>query len=130
MKTLLPELQKEYKEYKSLFTEYAKISYQKKVKDKKWIKYFINCDVYDWLNHWTSYTSKQYDSFEFSAQFCNNNRSINISTVARTNDPLEKRRPYPTLQEIEAMFEKMWIAYGSEYYETFLKIYTHEQNHT
>lgn len=103
------ELLKTYKFYNkpSLMRMYSRCHYQKKIIWKKGIKYFINCSVYsNWIDH-----------FEFDCQFINDDRSINIQTVSRTNDPEEEYRKYPTLKEIEVMFEKMWIAYWGEYYE-------------
>lgn len=110
MKTLLPDLQKDYYEFQSVWKPHSKTNFQKKVKDEYWIKYFITCSVYE--DEWQ-------DRFIFDAQFCKDERAINIETVAWTNDPEEKWRPYPTIQEIEEMFEKMWVAYWSEHYEKF-----------
>jgi hypothetical protein len=36
---------------------------------------------------------------------------IDTSTVGWFNDPEEKYRPYPTVEEVEAMFEKLRKAY-------------------
>lgn len=110
MKTLLKDLKKEYKPYKSIYYTYSHQQYQKKVTDEKGIKYFINCALYDycWVNH-----------FEFDAHFTVNDRSISLKTVSRTNDPEEKRWKYPKIKEIEEMFEKMRVAYGSWYYELY-----------
>lgn len=110
MKTLLKDLEKEYKPFKSVWYEYSHQQYQKKVIDEKWIKYFINCALYD--REWVDY-------FEFDSQFTFNDRSINIKTVSRTSDYEEQYRPYPTIQEIEEMFGKMRVAYGGEYYELY-----------
>jgi hypothetical protein len=66
------------------------------------------------------YQSGREKEFEFDVQLTVNNRSINIKTVSRTSDPEEKWRSYPTLQEVEEMFEKMWVAYGKGYYELYL----------
>jgi len=107
MKTLLPDLQKDYKEFKNHpLNKYAKTNFQKKVRDEHWIKYFITCSVYE--DEWK-------DKFEFDAQFIKDERHINVNTVSRTNDPKEMWGPYPILQEIEEMFERMRIAYWAEY---------------
>lgn len=111
MKTLLHELEKTYKPFKSPWYEYSFQQYQKKITDKKWIKYFINCALYE--HEWKT-------EFEFDVSFTTNDRSINIKTVSRTSDPEEKWRTYPALQEVEEMFEKMWVAYGKGYYELYL----------
>jgi hypothetical protein len=58
------------------------------------------------------YQSGREKEFEFDVQFTVNYRSINIKTVSRPYDP--------TLQEVEEMFEKMWVAYGKGYYELYL----------
>lgn len=110
MKTLLNDLKKTYKPFKSVFYEYSHQQYQKKVFDDKWIKYFINCALYsvNWENQ-----------FEFDAQFDKWDRAININTVSRTSDTKEKWRKYPTLNEIEEMFETMRKASWWEYYELF-----------
>lgn len=110
MKTLLKDLKKEYKPYKSIYYTYSHQQYQKKITDEKGIKYFINCALYDldWI-----------DQFEFDAQFTKDERSINIKTVSRTSDPKQKYRQYPTIKEVEEMFEKMWVAYGSGYYDLY-----------
>ena len=111
MKTLLHDLEKTYKPFKSPRYQYSFQQYQKKITDEKWIKYFINCALYQ---------SGREKEFEFDVQLTVNNRSINIKTVSRTSDPEEKWRSYPTLQEVEEMFEKMWVAYGKGYYELYL----------
>jgi hypothetical protein len=111
MKTLLHELEKNYKPFKSPRYQYSFQQYQKKFTDEKWIKYFINCALYE--HEWKT-------EFEFDVSFTTNDRSINIKTVSRTSDPEEKWRSYPTLQEVEDMFEKMRVAYWKGYYELYL----------
>lgn len=110
MKTLLKDLEKEYKPFQSIWYQHSHQQYQKKVTDEKWIKYFINCALYD--REWV-------DFFEFDATFTTNWKSIEIKTVSRTSDPQEQYRTYPTIQEIEEMFEKIRVAYGSGYYELY-----------
>lgn len=116
------ELLKTYKKCdKHILHEYSKFFYQKKVKDEKWVKYFIDCVVYEWQN--PCYNDKKiddYDVFEFRSQFTKNDRAINISTVSWTNDPLEKWRKYPTIEEIEKEFENLWKAYWSKYYQLYV----------
>jgi len=108
------QLKKSYKPFKSPRYEYSHQQYQKKFIDSMGIKYFITCALYEdkWVIH-----------FEFDTQFKKNDRAINIKTVSWTSDPEEKWRPYPTLEEVEDMFEKMWIAYWSEYYEKSEKMF-------
>ena len=101
MKQLNEELEKAwYKKFdKSPLYEYSEHFYQKKIRDD----YYINCIVYnhpDW-----------YEVYTFDAQFTYNYKSINIETVNWHWDPTEKYRPYPTLQEVEEMFDKMYNAY-------------------
>ena len=108
MEKLILQLQERYKPFNSIYYEYSNQQYQLKVVDDRGIKYFINSAVYG-----------EWDYFEFDAQFTKDGRAININTVSRTSDPEEKFRPYPTIEEIENMFENMRVAYWSEYYELF-----------
>lgn len=93
--------------------EKADYMYQKRIEDNKWTKYFINCKVND-MRH---VTNREWIAYTFSAQFEKDERCIEVSTVQRFTDPQEKYRPYPTIQEVEYLFEKMRVAYGGEYYE-------------
>lgn len=118
MKQLHKQLLKSYKMFeKHMLHPHSKFYYQKKVVDNKWAKYFINCVVYEWDKR--DYTELDYDTFHFEAQFGRLGRAINISTCSWTNDPLEKRRKYPKLKEVEDMFENLWKAYWGEYYELY-----------
>ena len=111
MKTLLHEIKETYKPFKSPWYQYSFQQYQKKITDEKGIKYYINCALYE--HEWKT-------EFEFDVSFTTNDRSITIKTVSRTSDPEEKWRTYPALQEVEEMFEKMWVAYWEWYYELYL----------
>ena len=85
--------------------------YQKCIKDKIGEKYYINCRVYN--------SDKGQDSFEFDVQLYKWGKYVNIETVMWFWDPEEKRRKYPTLNEVEDMFKNIWVCLGSEYHEKF-----------
>jgi hypothetical protein len=67
--------------------------------------YYINCIVYE------SSDDLSIDTYQFEVQFIINDRAINISTVNWFGDYEEKYRKYPTIQEVEKMFEKLYKAY-------------------
>lgn len=66
---------------------------------------YLICSIYEPTN----WSDKRW--FEFNTQFENNDRSINIETVQRFNDPEEEYRPYPKLKEVEELFEKFYNLY-------------------
>jgi len=47
----------------------------------------------------------------FEVQFEYNNRAVNLETVQWFNDVDEKYRPYPTIEEVEKMIDKIYLAY-------------------
>jgi len=100
-KDLIEQLEEAwYKFYKKhVLYENSKWFYQKKVWD-----YHINCIIY--------YDSfKDWDVYEFNVQFTKDDRSIDIWTVHWFWYEEEEYRKYPTLQEVEEMFNKLYKAY-------------------
>ena len=105
-----------YKQFQDTIHPEA-ISYQKAFRDEKGKKYFISAQ--DWQDLDRFLNRNWSERVDFSAQFTVNDRCIEVRTLQRFTDSEAKRRSYPTLQEVEDMFEKMRIAYGQEYYELY-----------
>lgn len=107
MKVSLDSLLKEgFKEYKSQFDHDCRC-FQKRVKDEKGTKYFINCKYRDWSNfqHVNHVLSP---SFEFDTQFTRNSDTFNVLLLNRGDR---------TIQEVEQFFEDMFQKMEVEYYE-------------
>ena len=79
--------------------------YQKKVVDKKGIKYFINCHHYIFPER-----SPIKDSWEFKLQIESTHGIIN-TTLFNTDK---------TINQIEVFIEETWEHYGSIYYDKFI----------
>jgi len=94
-------LKEGYKRYNQ--PEEEPILYQKKITDKKGIKYFINC------NH---YNTHGMNSWSFELQTESVYGTVN-TTLFNTKDK--------TIHEIEMYFEWIWDFNGSRYYEEFAK---------
>lgn len=93
-----------YKYFKpSVLYPYSKCLYQKKCRE--W-EYYINCTVYEDDRKWI-----KFDNYTFEVQFEKDDRPIQIQTVQWFNDTEEKYRPYPIIQEVEDMIDKMYLAY-------------------
>lgn len=112
MKTISKEilLKKGYREYDCADYNNANSLFQKKVTNKKGIKYFINCYYYD-LNMGDLKTS-----WDFSIQLdVVDFGTVSIQTVQYFNNDGE----YSGLgvSEVEKYLEKMWKINGSPYYE-------------
>ena len=79
--------------------------YQKKVKDKKGIKYFINCYHYIYPK-----SSPVKDAWEFKLQTDTALGTVNI-TLFNTKC---------TIKIMEEFMERTWMNYGLNYYELFV----------
>jgi len=89
-------IEAEYKRYNQ--PEGEPTLYQKKVQDKKGIKYFINCYHYKFPNCW-----------EYKIQSESDYGIINTTLFNTTK----------TISQIEVFVECIWKHYGSIYYEKF-----------
>lgn len=92
-------LENGYRKYNQ--EEEEKKLYQKKINDKKGIKYFINCYHYIFLEH---------ETWDFELQITSKQGGINtllFHTELNIND-------------IEMFMKKIWEYYGSNYYELFV----------
>ncbi len=102
-----------YKEFTSGYDkEFTKTNYQKCYPDIKGRKYFINVKEYDF------HQLPKPHGFEFSfdSQFETPNGSIQIQTVQWFFSDNEYHTA-KTLKDVEELFEKLWQACGSIYYE-------------
>ena len=77
--------------------------FQKKITDKKGIKYFINCYKY------TFPYDKERITWEFHLQ-----TEAKLGTIDTALFYTDKN-----IKQIEKFIEKVWIGYGSNYYELF-----------
>ena len=92
-------IKRRYRRYNQPETEPT--LYQKKVCDKKGIKYFINCYHYTCFNM---------NSWGFKIQLESKFGTINVTLF---NDK------EITINQLEIFMEELWITYGSKYYEEF-----------
>jgi len=86
--------------------------YQKKVCDKKGIKYFINCYHYIFQN-----LPESREGWEFKLQ-----TESNFGTVNTTLFNTGKK----TINQIEVFMECTWGNYGAKYYEEFAEVSNNE----
>jgi len=80
--------------------------YQKKVSDRKGIKYFINCYHYIFPDR-----SPVKDDWEFKLQ-----TESDYGTINTTLFNIGKK----TINQIEFFMESIWVNYGAKYYEEFV----------
>ena len=81
--------------------------YQKKIVDKKGIKYFINCYHYISLKH-----PSIRESWEFRFQTESDFGTVN--TILFNTENI-------TVNQIESFMENTWINFGAKYYESELE---------
>jgi hypothetical protein len=101
-----------FEEYKSsLSPENVSRSYQKEVKNKNGIKYFIQCQEWDWSTISNYPSNLERFSYQFDVQFTlSNGKTFDVNTVGWENK---------TLLEIEEFFEKVWKSMNCRYYERY-----------
>lgn len=87
--------------------------YQKKVSDKKGIKYFINCYHYVFPKG-----SAISEGWEFKLQ-----TDTNFGTVNTTLFNIKEI----TIIQMEVFMECTWVNYGAKYYELFAKRGLHDE---
>ena len=95
-----------YKRYDDIW-RHAYCLYQKKITDKKGIKYFINYYLYR--------DEKQNITFEVDLQFELDDCVMNITLF---NFKIEELI-YPVVEAIEAKVEDIWQKLGAKYYEEY-----------
>ena len=94
---------------------------QKKIKDKKGIKYFITGYHYNLHKQYHDRTTgdDDYDRYSFRVQFRRykdgKDQTIDVSFSA--DFVPNKYRPLSTLEEIETFFEKIWKYFKFDYYD-------------
>lgn len=92
-----------YKEYPvSPFDEYVNRFFQKKIKDKKGIKYYIDVNEYELFD-------------EYSYEFNISTKKENFYNVRILFHAIYAM----TLEEIEEEIEKIWKSCGFDYYELY-----------
>ena len=91
-------------EYKSAFDKGCKC-FQKRIKDNRGTKYFINCKYFDWSNVPNANLSP---SFEFDTQFTKGEDTLNMLLLNRKDR---------TIQEVEDFFEKAFVNLEMNYYD-------------
>lgn len=93
-------LNSDYKEFKvPISMPYANRFFQKKIKDKKGIKYFI--DVYEY---------EMQDSLEYEFELHSHKRNFWVDTTLHGIDGM-------TIKEIEKEIEDIWTSCKFDYYE-------------
>ena len=95
-----------YKRYEDIW-RHAYCLYQKKITDKKGIKYFINYYLYR--------DEKQNITFEVDLQFELDDCVMNITLF---NFKIEELI-YPAVEAIEAKVEDIWQKLGAKYYDEY-----------
>lgn len=102
-----------YKEYSSSLTpENVTRSFQKAVKNRNGIKYFLECQEWDWRLLRGYPSSLDRFSYEFHAQFTlPNGKTFDVNTVGWS----------PSLIEVEQFFDKLWSSMHCQYYERYPK---------
>jgi len=103
-----------YKEYKpsSISSTYVTNCYQKCYADSNGKKYFINVDKYDGI----PISKPNGFEYSFNMQTETFSGSIEIKTVQWFFSD-NQYHPTQTLRDVEILFEKIWIACGSNYYD-------------
>lgn len=99
---------------KAGYTKYSKFNdftnFQKKIKDKEGIKYFIHCKYYTVLNN-----QENLEFWDFSMQLETRYEAVNFNTVQWFNQSGKYSRK--TIKDVEDYFEWLWQQHNKPYYE-------------
>jgi len=90
---------------------------QKKIKDEKGVKYFINVYHYNFGKQYPG-KAEENDSYMFSAQFTNEEKN-HLANVDFSSDfiPNKYDNPISTLEQVEEFYEKIFLNFNFDYYE-------------
>lgn len=101
-----------YTEYEQRGSDFGERFFQKKVTDKRGVKYFIDCKYY-----FFAINGKQSRFWDFSMQLETKNGAVEIQTVQWFNqDGIHSGN---TIKDVEEYLEKIWITHDSPYYEVY-----------
>lgn len=109
-----------YKIYSDHFKHAIRI-FEKKVVDKKGIKYFIHIYHYNYNKQFPEWDDSIEDRYTATSQLRLDKEGKDICIdISYSGDVLPNEyRPVTTLQEIEKFFEEFFVHFKVDYYEKF-----------